>query len=442
MDERQASGVRLDDSGLTRAIKFILTAFAFIFHPSSFRLKLSALVLGGCCVVSVEINIWPEVVVSASTKKTLAQRRRPPVQRRRPSRTQPRIDYSRFSHLTEEHRQACHSCHTFPSKNWKEVRQGDDAFPDVTEYPEHQACLNCHRQQFFARERPVPKICYNCHFNATPVETSRYPFPSLGEKFIASAKAMDFVSDFRVLFPHDKHLDVISQTVRPRWNRSFALVRASVRLEPLATEDSDPKSCSVCHQTYQPQGKSDDEFITKPPKNLGDGFWLKKGTFKTRPLTHAGCFNCHNQESELPPLPQDCDACHKLPVSQPPPADFNEQLIKTMGIDDWWTLTAWRSRNSAGSFRHEVHPDLSCTKCHGIAVMDTVDVKTLTVPVKSCGNSEGCHITATSDEGGILNYEIDQRNTNAKFVCTKCHIVFGDKSVPASHLEAIPKATK
>ena len=62
----------------------------------------------------------------------------------------PRIDYSRFSHLTEQHRAACSSCHTFPSKNWKQVRKGDDAFADVTEYPEHQACLSCHRQQFFA----------------------------------------------------------------------------------------------------------------------------------------------------------------------------------------------------------------------------------------------------------------------------------------------------
>jgi tetratricopeptide (TPR) repeat protein len=52
-------------------------------------------------------------------------------------------DYSQFSHRTEQHKQACGSCHTFPSKNWKEVRNGDDAFPDVTQYPEHQACLTC-----------------------------------------------------------------------------------------------------------------------------------------------------------------------------------------------------------------------------------------------------------------------------------------------------------
>ena len=362
------------------------------------------------CVCSVAVCVMLCVGVLSVAALTERSVRGP--QRRKPSATsKPRVDYSRFSHVTQQHRQACNTCHTFPSKNWKEVRTSDEAFPDITEYPEHQACLGCHREQFFARERPVPRICYNCHFNATPVETSRYPFPSLGEKFLSSAKAMDFVSDFNVLFPHDKH-------------------------------ELDPKSCDDCHQVYQPQGKSDNEFFTKPPKNLGDGFWLKKGTFETRPVTHAACFNCHNQEGELAPLPQNCDACHKNPVTRELPADFDEKLAKTIGVHDWWTLTAWRDRNSSGTFRHEIHPDVSCTNCHNVAVMNTPHVKTLSVPVKSCGGAEGCHVTSTSDEGGIFNYELDRRKLDASFVCSKCHIVFGSKPVPASHVEAIPKATK
>jgi hypothetical protein len=280
------------------------------------------------------------------------------------------------------------------------VRTGDEAFADVTEYPEHQACLGCHRRQFFARERPVPRICSNCHVKATPIETSRYPFPSLGEAFLSTTKGRDFVSDFQVLFPHDKHTDA---------------------------------SCEDCHKTHQPQDKSDDEFVTKPPKNIGDAFWLKKGTFKTRPLTHAGCFTCHNQESELAPLPQNCDSCHKPPAVETRAADFDEKLAKSVGIQDWWTLTAWRNRTSAGAFRHEVHPDLKCAQCHQPMTMNAV-------PVKSCGGAEGCHVTATLDDGGILNYEIDQRNQNAEFVCAKCHITFGNKPVPASHINAIPKA--
>ncbi|HXS01399.1 MAG TPA: cytochrome c3 family protein [Pyrinomonadaceae bacterium] len=305
-------------------------------------------------------------------------------------------DFSHSTHVTKE-KLACSTCHKFPTKNWKEVRKGDAAFPDVTEFPEHASCLNCHRQQFFARERPVPKICSNCHVKATPVDTSRKLFPSLGEAFLATAKR--FVSDFRVAFPHDKHSDA---------------------------------ECADCHQTHQPQDKSDDEFVTKPPKDIGDAFWLKKGTFKSRPFTHATCFTCHNQESELAPLPQNCDSCHKLSLPENRTADFDEKLAAKIGVADWWTLTAWRKRTSAGAFRHEAHPDLKCTQCHNGPEMRKV-------AVKSCGGAEGCHVTATLDDGGILNYEIDQRNKSAKFVCTKCHVEFGNKAVPESHLKAIPK---
>ena len=174
-------------------------------------------------------------------------------QQRRPAASiKPKVDYARFSHATEQHRAACGSCHTFPSKNWKQVRKGDDAFPDVTEYPEHKSCLSCHRQQFFARERPVPRICSNCHVKATPSDTARYPFPSLGEAFLTTPKGRDFVSDFKVQFPHEKHEDA---------------------------------QCTDCHKTLEPE--------------------------PSRPLTHAVCFTCHNQESELAPLPPNCDSCHK-----------------------------------------------------------------------------------------------------------------------------------
>jgi len=182
-----------------------------------------------------------------------------PQRRRPPATAASRVDYSRFSHRTEQHRAACSSCHTFPSKNWKNVRKSGDAFPDVTEYPEHKACLGCHRQQFFARERPAPRICSNCHIKATPDDTARFPFPSLGESFLSTVKGRSFVSNFRVAFPHDKHTD---------------------------------SGCVDCHKASQPDDKS----------------------FKTRLLTHTECFLCHNQESEVAPLPPNCDACHKPPA--------------------------------------------------------------------------------------------------------------------------------
>ena len=335
---------------------------------------------------SLFLSVWP-------WQKTKVQRSRAAAR-----------NYAKFSHSTHTLKEnlACDSCHKFPTTNWREVRKGDAAFPDVAEFPEHGSCLGCHRQQFFARQRPAPAICANCHGNVTPQNTARFPFPSLGEPFLATAGARDFVSEFQVTFPHDKHTDA---------------------------------SCEDCHQTYQPQGASDSEFVTNPPKGLDDGFWLKKGTFKTRPITHAQCFSCHNQESELAPLPSRCDACHKPRPAEKRATDLDEQLLRTIGIQDWFTTTSWRSRSSAGTFRHEVHADVKCAQCHQAVTPNAV-------AVSSCGGAEGCHVTATSGDGGILNYEVDQKKENAGFVCTKCHTDFGKAAVPESHLKAIEALKK
>src|SRR6266568_4108807 len=151
-----------------------------------------------------------------------AQRRS---QRPRPQKklTTPKIDYAKFSHQTHVVAQklACNSCHKIPSQNWNSVRKGDAAFADVTDFPEHASCLNCHREQFFARERPAPVICSNCHIAVSPRDTSRWLFPSLGDLTDPKLKRREFVSEFGVGFPHDKHLDVVGLNVPAAPNRGL-----------------------------------------------------------------------------------------------------------------------------------------------------------------------------------------------------------------------------
>ena len=355
-------------------------------------------------------------------------------------RVKPRVNYSEFSHTTHvtKEKLACNSCHKFPSANWKEVRKGDAAFPDVSEFPQHAACLNCHRQQFFARERPAPQICSNCHVAVTPRNTVRFLFPSLGDVTDASRPRRDHANEFAVHFPHETHLEVVGRNAPA----SERFVSVSWKREQ---QKKPPANCGICHQTYQPQGNSSEEYVTKPPKNLGEAFWLKKGTFKSIPTSHTGCFTCHNADSGIAPTSADCQVCHKLAsLTAKISTDFDPTMPKTMTITDRIMLKAWQRRVSAGAYRHEggMHPDLACTDCHTPARMNTVDPQTLKVPVRSCGGAEGCHITATLDEGGALNYELDQKKKNPDFVCTKCHIVFGKQSVPASHLGALSKPTK
>ncbi len=347
----------------------------------------------------------------------------------------PKIDYTKFSHTTHAVTQklACNSCHTVPSKNWKDVRKGDAAFADVADFPDHSSCLSCHREQFFARERPAPSICSNCHIAVTPRDTARWLFPSLGDLTDPQLKRRDFVPEFGVAFPHDKHNDVVGINAH---NRPSFVNSVFQEKKP-----APPKSCPVCHETYQPQGKSSEEYVIKPPKTLGDAFWLKKGTFKTVPNSHTICFTCHNADSGIPPEPKNCEMCHKLVGPMSSKVDFDPVLPSQMGADRMM-LDRWSRRISAGGFRHEAgeHPDLSCLNCHNAAssAFSTVDRKTMKVPVRSCGGAEGCHITQTTDDGGALNFEIGSRKKDPRFVCTKCHITFGKEPVPENHLQAIP----
>jgi hypothetical protein len=405
----------------------------FIRSPSSgaFTLTIALLVV----VVGCNAHAFAAPGAVAAQSRSERPRKKAAVPKK------PRVDYSSFSHQTHTvtEKLACNSCHTMPAKNWKEVRKADAAFPDVTDFPEHTSCLSCHRAQFFARERPAPAICANCHVKNSPKDTSRWLFPSLGDVTDPTVKRRVFVSEFAVGFPHDKHIDVVGMNLPSLKNDRGWWVNASLQEKK---KDTASKSCPICHETYQPQGESSEEFVTRPPKTIGDAFWLKKGTFKTAPTSHTICFTCHSADSGIAPAPSDCNTCHKLAVPLQMKADFDAALAKTMGITDQTMLGKWSRRISAGAFRHEggEHPDLSCTGCHNVAVatFNTLDSRTLKVPVRSCGGPDGCHITATADDGGALTFEIDQKKKDPAFVCTKCHVTFGKDSIPPDHPQAIP----
>jgi hypothetical protein len=410
---------------------------------SGTRYRTIALII--CCTLAAAGFACPRLISSAASHEP--QRRASTQRRRPPNVSHTRVDYTRFTHRThtEQQKLACDACHKFPSANWKDVRKGDEAFPDITEYPAHESCLNCHRQQFFARERPAPAICAVCHVANSPRNTTRFPFPSLGTTFLNSPRGQDFASDFAVFFPHDKHIEIVGRLTPPHvFDRGVSFVAVSFaqqKKEEKKAEESPDKSCVVCHQTYLPQGTSEQEYVTAPPKDLHDGFWLKKGTFKTVPDSHATCFTCHSPDNtDLKPGPADCATCHRLaPGAFTARVDFDPQVPSAEGITDRRLLAAWRKRDSSATFRHEggMHPDLSCMDCHKVTALDTTDARTKKIPVLSCGGGAGCHVTPTVDDGGVLNIEFDGRKGDATFRCAKCHLVYGREPLPASHTKAL-----
>ena len=350
-----------------------------------------------------------------------------PARTPRPAR---KVKYSEFPHDVKAHQKDCSSCHKFPSDNWNKVRTGDAAFADITEYPKHESCMSCHKQQFFKGAKPV--ICSICHTNPSPRDSSRHPFPNPREIFDLSAKGKKAQSDFVVGFPHDKHIEIVSQNGQAEVGfMNAAFTRGGARRAGEA-------SCSVCHQTMSPQGDSPDEFVTPPPPKLGDGFWLKKGTFKTSPVGHTTCFTCHSAESGMLPAPSDCAACHQLRPAMPK-ADFDEKLAAEMKIADKRMMDSWRLRDSTGKYQHAfaAHVDMECATCHNVLTMKTADPATKRVGITSCAM---CHVTATASDGGALNVEVEARKADATFQCVKCHITFGKSPIPESHTNAITAA--
>jgi Pyruvate/2-oxoacid:ferredoxin oxidoreductase delta subunit len=334
--------------------------------------------------------------------------------------------YSKFSHDVPEHKKKeCKECHKFPSSNWEKVRPEADAFPDITDYPKHDSCVGCHRKQFFSGPKPV--VCSICHTNPGPRDSSRHPFPNPREIYDESPKGKTSFSAFAVNFPHEMHVAMMGSNITDRGGSVF--VKAGFK-KPVQSE-----TCATCHSILKPQGDSEDEYVTKPPENLDDGFWLKKGTFMAAPIGHTQCFTCHSADSGLSPSPQDCGTCHKL---QPKDVktDFDPAAAAKMDITDKLLIASWRRRTSSATFRHEwaSHADTDCTVCHNIASLSTADPKVKAVSITACS---GCHITATSDDGGILNYEIDSRNKDPKFQCAKCHLAYGSAPVPETHPNAI-----
>ena len=143
------------------------------------------------------------LLLSSSLLDIVSGQRRSRRPRPRVSAT-PAIDYSKFSHSTPKHQGACNTCHKVPTKNWKKA----SGFPDIADYPDHDACVSCHRPQFFRGARPP--ICSVCHSKVSPRDDARFAFrnPASPRQFLAE-------------FPHDKHQDVIArQAASPRVGRA------------------------------------------------------------------------------------------------------------------------------------------------------------------------------------------------------------------------------
>lgn len=297
------------------------------------------------------------------------------------------IDYSKFSHATKKHQEACNTCHKVPTPGWQKAR----GFPDIADYPEHEACVSCHRQQFFKGARPV--ICTVCHTTVSPRSGDRFAFRHPGRQ-----------QQFTIEFPHDRHQDIIAR-LGPRLATEQAprFLRANFTLAGSGPADQTKTyyNCAICHvpNTKQP---------IAPPSGWLDAFTPKPDTFKSSPDNHAACFNCHWKRQE--PDSDDCAGCHKLVAPYLPTDSVTRISLK---------------------FRHarEQH-SAECTTCH-INITKVASLRGLKpdVPITSCTE---CH----NHQGLRLDVsgELEQLDKNKEFVCAYCHTSsVGRLDAPAGH---------
>jgi hypothetical protein len=344
---------------------------------------LCILFVGGCLFTVDVSTASPAFSTQVSRRPKTQRSKRSPVQRTTPK------DYSRFTHRSDKHKSlVCNACHKAPTSNWVAA----SGFPDVADYPSHDACTGCHRAQFFKGARP--QICSVCHTKVSPRARERFAF-----------KKSDQPSQFTTIFPHDKHQDVIaSERLRQRLDSAHAVRRIS-----FVQDKSNYNNCTICHVT--------EARTLSPHGGFPDGFQPPTGTFKSAPTGHASCFNCHWKNQE--PSREACAGCHSLSQT-----DIAVILAPT--------------RKSL-KFKHEREQHLQeCTVCH-INITREASVIGLKpdVPISSCSGSS-CHGARPNATVETIETEVDRRAADASFVCSKCHSSdVGKRVEPASHRAAL-----
>jgi len=289
-----------------------------------------------------------------------------------------RVDYSNFSHATSKHQGACNTCHKVPTENWKKVSD----YPDVADYPGHDACVSCHRPQFFKGTSPV--ICSVCHSKVSPRDEVRFSFrkPAASRQFL-------------IEFPHDKHQDVIARTLRlfATEERSLFLRASFTRVHASGDEKSKHyNNCELCHSPRTSP-------LVAPATGWLDSFVPDAATFKAVPVSHAACFNCHWKSQQ--PTKENCAGCHKL-SDQPYKLYATNEAPKRLSL----------------KFRHAREQHLQeCTTCH-INITKAATLRGLQpdVPITSCAP---CH-----NKDGLrqdVSTELQAIDNKRDFVCSYCH---------------------
>lgn len=297
---------------------------------------------------------------------------------------------------------------------------------DVRDYPDHDSCISCHRQQFFRGARPA--ICSNCHTVVSPRGDARLPFPN--------PRA---ASQFELTFPHASHV------------KSTSLIQFRRLTAPAANLQA---TCTYCHKV------NNTEF--KPAAGSpADAYVPAAGTFMTTPSSHQTCFACHYEKGvenrEQPPLANECAKCHSLvapPATATAAAGAGAQRTAPAAVSAhgapgqaWPVRVVQKFPHETDAHKKRTNDDgketpITCVQCH-TAVRRAATLADLRregqVQLPTCSSS-ACHtaVSGTAQLRLSLYRELGARGKDAKFECALCHTPPQSLAqVPCGHYAAV-----
>ncbi len=333
--------------------------------------------------------------------------------------------YNNFAHSLAAHRkQSCNSCHKSPTglSNAETADGTDYKYPNINDYPDHDSCLDCHRQQFFKGAKPA--ICSICHTKVSPRDKVRFAFPKANQ-----------AQEFTIRFPHDVHQDIIADGRKPAPREDGTQAAHFVNAKFIFAADdkkTDYNNCTICHapaaaKVYDTAARQ--PHLTALETGLVATSHREKvtavvGYFKGVPEGHDSCFSCHYSEQK--PTRTDCAGCH-IPSSRPA---MESSIIERLSLK-----FNHEQRTENGTNPH----DKECSSCH-LRITQSADLRTLDpdVPIFTCATKgNGCHSDEIKGEVDLRGEDLLAKQANAQHQiksCSYCHNSYvGSFQVPESH---------
>jgi hypothetical protein len=280
-------------------------------RPQPFDPRLFALALIVVCalLLSLGTRLATSVAAVQTPSPPRPQAARP--QRRAPARTQPPNSqaayWAKFKHERKEHFDNCVACHVTDTKPPMTFEH-----PEIEAFPDHPACIECHRKEFFRGPflGSAPAICADCHAAAVPppnkAKANLFEFPNPRRP-----------EQFNDVFPHGTH-------------QSSNAIEQFKKVKIEKPKQGEVFSCLACHQL-------DPEKDEKTGNAKSPGPVVKAGTYYDTYTDHANCFQCHWSKEKSGPeqgvYKDDCRSCHASVAhpTQPPPTGEKAARAWTTG---------------------------------------------------------------------------------------------------------------